>query len=495
MKRSFAVAAVLLLAPFAAASGQEAREAASTTDAMPVTTSSEEALNHYQLGLHALDMGRPDDARGHLETAVAADPDFAIAYLYLANASNSLDAFRTNLDRASEKASLVSEGERLLIEIERAQFEDDLGAARQAADRLVEIQPSSPRAWMALASVQGDLGDESAARASLEKAIEVAPDFLPPHVMLGNSYMFLEPRDLAAAERHMAHAVELEPEEAGAHDLLGDAYRAQGELEKAAEEYTRTAELDPESGDGLQQRGHVHTFLGNYDQARADYDAAIELEQGENTAAQFRVYRALVSVHEGNPQAAVDELNALVDEIDAMGIPEPTGLKIFALNTVILIAEHHQLFDAARAAIERRNPLLEEQARRLGTEAAQRNARAEIVITDGFMAARQGDFETATAKAAEFMTIMQPGTDPERNEPAHALLGYVSLKQQNYDAAIGHFEQADADDIYTTYYRAKSLEKAGRNDEARELFTKIANYNFNEPGLALVRKAVIERVQ
>lgn len=93
------------------------------------------------------------------------------------------------------------------------------------------------------------------------------------------------------------------------------------------------------------------------------------------------------------------------------------------------------------------------------------------------------------------MTIMDPGTDPERNEPAHALLGYVSLKQESYDEAIGHFEQADAGDIYTTYYHAKALEKAGRNDEARELFTKIANYRFNDPGLALVRKGVLEKIQ
>jgi tetratricopeptide (TPR) repeat protein len=491
--------AVSALLPLAACSrsGEESGttvEAVDVSMGMPVTTSSEDAKSHFLLGLHALDMTRPDDARPHFEQAVAADPDFAIGYLLLANASNSLAEFQRNLALAGEHAASASEAERLVIEIAQKDFDDDVEGELAAARRLVEVIPESPRAWMELATVQSGNGDEQGARESLQRATQAAPDFAPAYMALAISYT-VEPRDLAQAQTAAARAVELEPDEAVTHDLLGDALRVQGQLEEAAQEYTRTAELDPETGNGFQQRGHVHTFLGNYDQARADYDSAIEIEQGKNSAAAFRVYRALVSVHEGNPTAAVDELGRLAMEIDGMGIPEPLGQKIFTQFTIFDIAVHAGLMAQAETARGELDVFLDEQTARVGTEAARRNTAATKAILDGRLAAANGDFATATAKANEAMTIMEPSADPQKNEPAHALLGLVALKQANFGEAATHFEQADPDDIYVTFLHAQALEGAGDAEGAGAGYQKVANFYFNSPGLALVRKDAIAAAQ
>lgn len=469
-----------------------AAAAANVVMRMPVTTESTEALDHFMQGQRLLDMGHVEEAAGHFEQATMADPDFALAHLRRANAANSLEEFQTNLERAAEYASGASQAEQLAIQAMQEAFDNDVPAQLEIAQRLVDVQPQSPRAWMTLASAQSAMGDEAEARASMSRAAELSPSFAPAHMALGNSYLFVEPRDLAKAQEHMRKAVELEPNEATPHDLLGDAYRARGDLERAAAEYTRTAELDPESGNGYQQRGHVNSFLGNYEQARADYDAAIALEEG-NAKPAFRVYRALVNVHEGKPQAAIDELNQLVREIDAMGVPDPTGSKIFALSTAIQIALHHEMFDAARTAMEQRDALLMQQAEQAGTEAVRRQARGTIVLDEGLLAARQGDIETATMKANEYMEIMEPSTDPLKNRPAHALLGHVSLSQGQYEDAVAHFEQADPNNPYVMYHHALALDGAGRTDEAMRLFEEVASYNFNSAGLALVRKGAIER--
>ncbi len=499
--RPLFLAALVALGPLAACqrqSGSEesgaAEEAVDVSMGMPVTTSSEEARNHFMLGAHASDMGRPDDARPHFEQAVAADPTFAIAYLQLAFVSQSTADFQRNLALAGEHAPSASEAEQLSIEVTQKGFEGDAEGQLQAARRLTEVAGESPRAWMRLAGVQSGNGDEAGARESLRKAIELAPDFAGAQLALANSYL-AEPRDLAQAQTAAARAVELEPDEAVPHDILGDAYRAQGQLEQAAQEYTRTAELNPDAGDGYQQRGHVHSLLGNYDQARSDYDAAIEIEKGTNTAAAFGVYRALVNVHEGNPQAAIDELKQLDEAVDGMGIPDPRGQKTFVNFTIFEIATHSGLMEPARAARAELGTLLQEQATEVGNEAARRNVAATEAILDGRLAAAGGDYARAIAKANEAMTIMEPSNDPQKNENAHALLGLVALKQGKNDEAIAHFGQADPNDIYVTFLRAQALEGAGKTAEAKAEYQRVADYNFNATGLALVRRDAIAKVQ
>lgn len=501
MKSLRLLSVLLLLAlPLAACQSEGSEEAGATSEAtataeaLPATTDSEEARTHYEAGWAALDMGHNDEARGHFEQASAADPGFAMAYYGQAITANSLDTFKANLEQAVENAEGASEAEQLRIEILKAGFENDVDAQKAAADRLVAVAPNSPRAWMTMANVQSGMGDEAGARASLEKAIALDPDDATAHMALGNSLMLADPVDLEAARPHMEKAVEIAPDEAVTHDLLGDIYRAQGMLEEAAAEYGKTAELDPTSGNGYQQRGHVYSFLGDWDQARADYDAAIEIEKGKNSAPAFAVYRALVSVHEGNPGAAVDELMQLVDDIDGMGVPDPRNNKIFALNTAITIAGHAGMLDRAEAAAKQRNALIEAQAAAAGTAAAERNVKATEALTKGWLAARRGNYDAAVAAAGEARTALEPGNDPERFENVHELLGFVSLQQENYDEAIQHYEQTDPDDIYASYGHAMALEGAGRTDEANALYTKIAEWRFNDPDLALVRAEVMEKV-
>jgi tetratricopeptide (TPR) repeat protein len=495
----FILLAVAFLA-LAACSRQEGAEAGTATEAsdvsmgIPVTTSSDDARSHFMLGLHAIDMGRPNDARPHFEQAVAADPTFAHAYLQLGFASNSVVDFKRNLDLASQNAAGASEAEQLAIEIVAKAFDDDAEGALAAAQRLVEVAPTSPRAWIILGDAQTDMGDVAGARDSYRKATEAAPEFAPAFMSLGGSYLG-EPLDLPAAQTAFQRAVDLEPEEAVPHDLLGDAHRAQGHLEPAAAEYGRTAELDTTSGNGYQQRGHVNTFLGNYDQARTDYDSAIAIEKGKNQEAAFGVYRALVSAYEGNPQAAITELEDLIGKIDAMGVPNARGQKIFTYQTIVDIALHHEMLPEVEAAIANLDALRAEQAEEIGTEVASRNARAAAILGQGWLAARRGDYADAAERANEYMTTRASSTDPDRDQPAHALLGFVSLEQGDHEAAIAHFERADPDDIYAGYYHALALEGAGRSEEAKARFAKVGNNNFNSSGFALVRKDALERAQ
>ncbi|MEO8193989.1 MAG: hypothetical protein ABI681_09060 [Gemmatimonadales bacterium] len=459
-----------------------------------MSTASASAKAAFAEGLRASDVERGPAARAAFLRAVGADPNFALAHLYAARTANSLPEYRAHLDHATQYSAGASEAEKLMIQMERRGFDGDVEGQLQLAEQLVKVAPSNPRAWIQLAGIQSGLGREADARRTLSKAITLSPNFAAAHVLLGNSYLQIEPRDLTQAEKHVKQAVALEPNEPFTHDYLGDTYRAQNKLEKARAEYTRMTVLNPKLAGAYQQRGHVNSFLGNYAQAGADYDKSMMLGQ-DNEKPNYAVYKALVAVHAGDPAAAERELGQLVDAIDGMNVPDPTQAKIFALETQAEIAMNRGHMDVAQTAIDKLRPLYAKQAAQAGTPEFKAFADAAMAYDDGLLAARKGDYATASAKAAEYMRLRSAEKNSRKDEQAHALLGMTALLQKDYAGAAAHFEHANPNDIYIAYYHALALEGAGRKAEARVLFKRVAETNFNGSGLALVKKDAARRMK
>jgi tetratricopeptide (TPR) repeat protein len=244
----------------------------------------------------------------------------------------------------------------------------------------------------------------------------------------------------------------------------------------------------------LQQRGHVDSFLGDYDAARADYDAAIKRGK-QNDVGSIRMYRAFVAAHAGNPRQAIAELDQLVVDIDGMNLPDPVGAKVNALTAEIQIAVESGDLASASRAIARRTPLVREQVAQASDEAVKRLTEANVAYYDGLLAARRGDATTAKAKADDIMRIVAATTDPQKDQPAHAILGVLALEQKDYSGAVQHLGQANPNDIYLMYERALALEGAGRSSEAKALFGKIARFNFNGADVAIVRADAVKRAR
>jgi tetratricopeptide (TPR) repeat protein len=461
---------------------------------LPVTTASEEAREQFMSGMHAADMGRFIDARGHFEKAVQKDPAFAFAYWALANASNSVKEFTANLKKAEEAASGASREEQLLIEITKKGFDNDIEGQLAAAKTLVELAPESPRTWLALAGVQSSLNQHTEARQSIARAIEVAPNMAAAYMQAGNSYLFGEPKDLIQAEQQIRKAIELAPKEPSPYDLLGDVHRAQGQLEKARDAYTEAGKYSGADGSPFQQRGHVNSFLGDYDAARADYDKSIAMAR-DNEAPSYGVYKAFVHVYAGDPSAAIAELKAIASNIDKMNIPEPIGFKTFALSSATNIALYHKMIDEAETLIADWRALMRAQAEQVGTDVFRRGQEAGIAYVEGMLAVKKGKFDDAEEKANAIAKLVEPDANPRKMEPVHELRGAIALEQGHYAEAAEHFRQGNHEnDIYIKYLLAKSLEGAGQTDEAMKLYQQVANYNFNDVYFALTRKEAMMKV-
>jgi tetratricopeptide (TPR) repeat protein len=465
-------------------------------DAMmvPLTSASSEAKDHFLLGLRQMDIGAPiADVRAHFMAALAADSSFALAHLYAGRNAATRRDYLTHLNHASGLADKASPTERLMIRTEERLSVNDPKGALQLASLLVQTAPSNPRVLQTLASIQFNLGQVGEARATLDEAVKLAPRFAPVHIALGDSYLQIEPKDIAKGEEHIRHAVDLEPNEPYVHDFMGDAYRAKNDLENARVEYTRMIELDAKNAGAFQQRGHVNSFLGKFEEARADYDKAISLgDPGEK--ATYPVYRAFVNIYAGQPAAAEQELDKLVLAIDAMDLPDKANAKIFALNNQLAIALHNGHINVATHAVDALRTLwLEQQVS--ATPDFRTSRQANIVYVEGRLAAANGDYAGARAKAEEYTKVVETSLNPRKNERSHELLGIADLVQKNYASAAAHLAQANPNGSYITYQRALALEGAGQAEEAKALFKRVADTNFNSVDIALIKADAARRAK
>lgn len=460
-----------------------------------LNTASAEARMHVADGIREWDMERAPEAHEHFQRAIAADPNLALAHLFASGSAQSQQEGRAHLARAVELAPSAGDAGRLVIEIIEKNIENDAEAALDLARRLVEVDGANPRSWILLADMHNALAQREEARAAVHHALELQPRFAFTHLWLAWSYAVFEPLDLDQAEAHARHAVALVPNEVLPHDYLGDALRQQGRLEEAAQAYTVGAELDPTSALMIQQRGHVNTFLGRYAEARADYDAAVALEPPGNRKATFQVYSPLVHVYEGRPVPAISELDRVFEAIDGMGIPDPDGRKTFVAVQQFEIARHYRLLPEARTAAARLTELNRKRIADLGTDDVRRMSEGWIALDAGRVAALAGDYALAEQKAAEFMRIREPERNPNRNRPAHELLGTVALLQNRYEDALRELELSDPNNTYVMYQRGLALEALGRTAEARAAYEKVTQTYLNNVEVAVTRGDALRRLE
>ena len=458
----------------------------------PLTTTSPEARQELADGVREFDMARTEEAYVHFQRAIAADPAFAMAELYASQAAQSLPDAYAHIAKAVQLGSQASEVERLQIQSRKKSLEGADAEAALLLQQAVKLESGNARLWATLGLARMTLAEHAAARAALDSAIARGPDFEPAYIMKSVEYSLYAPYDFKKSEASARKAVELAPNESDPHDFLGDALRAQGKLEQAGQEYTKCAELDPTLGGCLQQRGHVNTFLGRYAEARADYDAAVALATG-NTKPGLGAYRAFVHVFEGNPQGAIDELEALYESVDGMNIPEPIGVKIQVDSQMMAIAEHNGMVKEAERSVRRRAQLAKVRLNELKSPEFEQVVQAGILLDAGFLALSKGDYATATAQAKQLLQLR--AANPTAGRPGHDLLAMIALKQKRYADAVREFAQGNSDHIYMNYWHAVALEALGKQVEAQQLYQKVASFYFNNVGVGLVRKQALAKVK
>src|SRR5262245_34343189 len=236
---------------------------------VPITTASEDARKLYLQGRDLAEKLRATDARKYFEQAAASDPDFALAYVGLANTSGTTTEFIDATKRAVALAGKVSEGERHLILALEAGLKGDPGGNLGHLTEVVRLFPNDERAQTQLGNLYFGRQEYQNAVDRFVKATAINPSFSQPYNQLGYAYRFLE--KYSEAETAFKKYAELIPNDPNPHDSYAELLMKMGRFDESIEAYEKALSIDPNFVASYVGIGNNHLFMGHGDQARAAF--------------------------------------------------------------------------------------------------------------------------------------------------------------------------------------------------------------------------------
>ena len=222
--------------------------------AMPHPTENFEAYDLYLKGRSAMrsqqDVKNIQSAVGLYEQALKKDPNFALAYAGVADAS--LVMYHERKDSFWSQKAL---------------------AAAQQAERLND---NLPEVHFSLGNVYTASGKGAEAVSELKRALQLAPNSDDGYRGLGKAYLALGQKDLAL--QAYQKAIDLNPYYWVNYNNAGLAYSDLGEYDKALAAFQRIIELEPDNSFGYLNTGMVYFQQGKYDQCIPFFQKSIHIQ-------------------------------------------------------------------------------------------------------------------------------------------------------------------------------------------------------------------------
>jgi serine/threonine protein kinase/Tfp pilus assembly protein PilF len=454
-------------------------------DISKALTSSPEAFKFYSQGYQLYLIGDALKALTYFEKAVAIDPQFAMAYLWMAigdfGAGRNKEC-RANIKKAFDLREKLSERERYLIEAEYYHYtsEKTWDKAVDAFSKLIALYP-----WERLGRIE--LGFLYWKMDDWDKAIEIFD------TLVRNGEDIPDP-----------------------YQILAWSYMSQGKPEKAREVLESYLGRFPENGFILGNLGVVYCVLKDFGKAKTQIEKAnarlpdvdklyeiIYLSSIEDFAALERLSKQL-------------ETHALAEfYIGALSIPYA-----FQGRIKDAVAIHSRDFKSWQ---DKGNPSLlafaslrfghlmekagdfpgamssSEMSLRYAREAGEGILEAEAFYREGVILARQGKLQEARQTAEDLRRTIELYPAKKRMRFYEGLLGLIALKQKDSARALEHLQKAlSMTPVELGYYLAsrpefleylaEANEQAGRWAEARSNYDEILSLKASPfwPGNALI---------
>jgi serine/threonine protein kinase/tetratricopeptide (TPR) repeat protein len=243
-----------------------------------VTTNSMEAYNYFLRGREDGEKLYYDSARQFLEKAVELDPTFAMAYLYLANASGVLGNTKARneaIEKAKSFSEKVTDKEKLFIEASYASVIDKNPEKYSAIlQNIVKRYPKEKLAHDLLGRYyQGREPDKAIEECN--KVLELDPKY---GLALNQiAYIYAGKRNYESAIEYFKKYASASPGDANPFDSMAEAYFWMGKLDEAIAKYKEALEVKPDFYMSMHNIQYVYAFKEDYSEALKWIDKYIEI--------------------------------------------------------------------------------------------------------------------------------------------------------------------------------------------------------------------------
>lgn len=227
-------------------------------DLMPITTSSDEAMEIFERGRHLIENAEFVAGDSVLLKAIALDSNFAMAHLYRNQGMG--------VEKARSLSNTVSRGERLLIEALYQGQNRNYQLAQVYYDSLLAIHPKDKHCLYFAAWKTFSLDPERSIQL-LKKSIKIDPHYIASYNLLGYAYMALE--RYGEAEVIYKEYLNYYPESSNAIDSYAEFLIKTGKYKEALKQLNRFLEIDPQDLYIYEKIAWVHIYNEEFDKAFA----------------------------------------------------------------------------------------------------------------------------------------------------------------------------------------------------------------------------------
>lgn len=200
----------------------------------------------------------------------------AVAYRELDELDEALDAVRQARRLGERDTSIIAlEGDILLLR-------GLLDEARTAFERVLEIEPNNVDARIGLAEL--DLADDRRTRA-IEAYLDVL-DLEPQsrRALLALAVLYDDRGDSEAAERYLSLSLEFHPRDPMVNELVGDYFLAAGEIDRARQHAGTAVALDERFARGWALLTRIELQAGDYEAALEAARFLVDINSEDNRA-------------------------------------------------------------------------------------------------------------------------------------------------------------------------------------------------------------------
>jgi tetratricopeptide (TPR) repeat protein len=481
MRRAYCVCLLTCLALVPLSRAHHIKQ--SVAKAMPVTTSSPKARDLFERALTDYENLYLERANIGWRAAVEADPNFALAYVFVAYNSNDPAEAKAAGEKAKALAAKATPGERLLIQWITGAKENNFIAAISAMNDMLEMFPKDKRlAYLAANWMMGQNSYEQAQK-SLERALAIDKNYAPALNDLG--YCYAHSREYAKAFAAMERYVAALPKLPNPQDSYAEILRMSGNFEAALEHYRAALKIDPEFDYSQLGLGDTYALMGNQAQARVEYEQAIQHAHTESDRLAYALQSATTWARENNFAEADKAFGAVAEKARGAGfdLTEAQAHRMMSLYQAD-DAEALKHLASAEEALTRQSSSMSQSDRE--------DERARILRYRAVRADHAGNPELATQTLQQLETMAGSTRSAAIQGSYHGAAGALLMSQQKVPEAIAHLEE-DEDNPFSLELLSRAYSITGASEKRHEVEVRLRASNAPTMEQALVVPAVRSR--
>lgn len=454
------VVAVILAALPAAAERQSA--------GMQMSTKSAKARAFFEEGLAKMETLHIQAGLQNWRNAAQADPDFALAHIFLAYFAQDPTERFAEREKALASKKLAGPEEQLIIDWLADSSNSQLVPAIQAMNEaLGRYKQDKHLAWLAgwwLLLAQDEPGK---AIPLFERAIKLDPKFADPWNEAAYCYARVGNYD-KAFERIKRYA-ELLPKEANPQDSYAELSRMAGKYEDALTHYRMSLKIDPTFLESQLGLGDTYALMGDEPRARTEY--AIAIQKGTKVqGVTWALQSAATYVREGKPEDADAAFQKAAEQAHGEDF---ANLEAEAYRSASL---YQKDFTASKEWFKKAEEALQDK-HKVPQELLDQEL-ASVLRSTVDMALRNGNQEAAAENLKRLEDMANSNSDAMVQASFHGASGAMLLAQGKYEDAISNFEEDDRNP-FSMQGLTVAYEKVGEKDRETRMAARLAG--FNEP--------------